>query len=523
MKKKSIPKSSTFKIKGSEKSSPDALKLSTINTNESIEVTIRVRRKKSIEPILKDAKRYTHEDYEREFGASQKDIDIIEKFASDNHLSISNINYARRTVILKGKIKYFESAFQVHLSNYQHKSGNIFRGRTGAISIPTQLASIVEGVFGLDNRPVATPKFQFLKKQGFLNSRTNTFEGYSANEISKAYGFPKNVTGKGQCIAMIELDGGYRNKDLETYFHTLNLPLPSVKSVSVGDGFNNPSTPDSSDGEVLLDIEVAGAVAPDAKIIVYFAPNTDKGFLDAITTAIHDTINKPSIISISWGGAESTWSEQSLRSYNEAFKAASLLGITICAASGDQGSSDQKAKDENYDGLVHADFPSSSPYVLACGGTKINIKNGSVNSEVVWNDDIDSATGGGVSEFFPRPDYQSSTAIPLSIERKFKGRGLPDIAGNASPNSGYKVLVDGEWGIVGGTSAVAPLMAAFFALTNEKNGNKSGFIHPTLYSKPQSFCRDISTGNNITTPSKKGYKAKKGWDPCTGWGVMNKF
>jgi kumamolisin len=521
-KEKSTPEPLTFELKGSEKSSPDALKLSTINTNESIEVTIRIRRKKSIEPLLKNAKRYTHEDYEKEFGASQSDIDLIEKFASDNHLSVSNIDYARRTVILKGKIKYFESAFQVHLSNYE-QNGTVFRGRTGTICIPIQLASIIEGVFGLDNRPVATPKFQFLKKQGLLEKRTNTFEGYTANEISKAYGFPKNVTGKGQCIAIIELGGGYRNKDLTTYFSTLNLPLPAVKSVSVDGGFNNPSTSDSADGEVLLDIEVAGAVAPDAKIVVYFAPNTDKGFLDAITTAIHDTINKPSIISISWGGAEINWTKQSLRSYNEAFKAASLLGVTICAAAGDQGSSDQRPEDGNYDGLVHADFPSSSPYVLSCGGTRVNIKNGTLSSEAVWNDAADSATGGGVSDFFPTPDYQSSTVIPLSIEGKFKGRGLPDVAGNASPESGYKVLVDGQWGIVGGTSAVAPLMAAFFALTNEKNGKKAGFVHPVLYANPKSFCRDISKGDNITTPSKKGYKAKKGWDPCTGWGVMSKF
>lgn len=522
--KKITAQPAMVKIKGSEKASPEATKSTTINTNDIIEVTIRIRRKKSIDPALKTTGRYSHTEYEKEFGAAQSDIELVEKFAGENHLAVSVIDYARRTVGLKGKIKYFESAFQVHLSDYQQKNGNTFRGRTGAIQIPEYLDEIIEGVFGLDNRPVANAKFQILEKNiGFLGNRASSFSGYVPNDISKAYGFPKNVTGKGQCIAIIELDGGYRNKDLTTYFSTLNLPLPNVKAVSIDGGTNNPSTSDSADGEVLLDIEVAGAIAPDAKIVVYFAPNTDKGFLDAITTAVHDPVNKPGIISISWGGSESNWTEQSLKSYNEAFKAASLLGITICAASGDQGSSDQKPDDQNYDGLAHVDFPSSSPYVLACGGTKVDIKNNVVVSEMVWNDAADSATGGGVSEFFPKPDYQSKVVVPPSVERKFKGRGLPDIAGNASPYSGYKVLVDGEWAPVGGTSAVAPLMAAFFALVNEKNKSNAGFVHPKLYANSKAFCRDITQGNNITTPSKKGYKAKKGWDPCTGWGVMNTF
>lgn len=523
--KKFIPDASMVKIQGSEKSAPKAAKISTINTNEAIEVSVRVRRKKSIEPALKSTKIFSPEEYEKEFGIAQQDVDLIETFANDSHLSVAAIDYARRTIVLKGKIKYFESAFQVHLSNYADTTGKSFRGRSGAIHIPRQLEEVIEGVFGLDNRPVASPKFQFLQQDetGFMPSRKSVFSGYTPDAIAKAYNFPAGVTGKGQCIGIIELDGGYRNKDLTTYFSTLKIPKPSIKAVSIGDGFNNPSTSDSADGEVLLDIEVAGAVAPGAKIVVYFATNSDKGFLDAITTAIHDKINKPSVISISWGGAEINWTEQSLKNYNEAFKAASLLGVTICAASGDQGSSDQRPGDSNYDGLPHVDFPSSSPYVLSCGGTKVNIKNNKVISEVVWNDSKDSAGGGGVSSFFAKPGYQSSVTVPLSPQKRFKGRGVPDIAGNASPNSGYKILVDGEWGVIGGTSAVAPLAAGFFALINEKNKKSSGFIQPTLYASPKKFCRDIVKGNNITTPSKKGFKAKKGWDPCTGFGVMNKF
>jgi kumamolisin len=268
---------------------------------------------------------------------------------------------------------------------------------------------------------------------------------------------------------------------------------------------------------VMLDIEVAGAVAPEASIVVYFAPNTDQGFLDAITQAIHDTTNKPSVISISWGASESNWTDQSLTNFNEAFKAASLLGVTICAAAGDSGSDDSVG-----DGKVHVDFPASSPYVLACGGTKLVTNGTKISSETVWHESSTSATGGGVSNFFPIPDYQAKAKVPLSLDTKFKGRGVPDVAGNADPQTGYKVRVDGQNMVIGGTSAVAPLMAGLIALVNEKNGKSAGFINPQIYSTAGS-CRDIIKGDNITTSTNKGYKAGKGWDACTGLGVLSKL
>ncbi|MEO6852301.1 MAG: S53 family peptidase, partial [Mucilaginibacter sp.] len=271
----------------------------------------------------------------------------------------------------------------------------------------------------------------------------------------------------------------------------------------------------SADGEVMLDIEVAGAVAPGAKIVVYFCPNTDQGFLDAITKAVHDTTNKPSVISISWGSAEVNWTQQSLNNFNETFKAAALLGVTICVAAGDSGSSDSVT-----DGKVHVDFPASSPYVLACGGTSLKVNNNKMSSETVWHDSNDSATGGGVSNFFALPDYQSNAKVPLSLNSQFKGRGLPDVAGDADPNTGYKVLVDGQKMVIGGTSAVAPLMAGLIARINQKKGKSAGFINPALYANP-SFCRDITLGNNKTTSTNTGYTAGPGWDACTGWGVLS--
>jgi kumamolisin len=266
----------------------------------------------------------------------------------------------------------------------------------------------------------------------------------------------------------------------------------------------------------MLDIEIAAAVAPKANIAVYFAPNTDKGFLDAITAAIHDTVNKPSVISISWGGPESEWSPDALASYDEAFQAAATLGVTICCAAGDAGSGDQSPEDDKPDGLAHADFPGSSPWVLCCGGTRLTASGGVITSETVWNDEPQtSASGGGVSDVFGLPDYQKDARVPASANPGGRiGRGLPDVAGNACPSTGYRVRVDGTDMVVGGTSAVAPLWAGLVALINQKLQKPVGWLNPLLYgpvSGTGSF-RDITSGNI------GAYAAGAGWDACTGWG-----
>lgn len=519
MKKEKHIAGTYVKLAGSTKLAPKAKKLDTLNPNDSASVTVRVRRKKSIDAAVEEGKIISRTEYDKQFGSSDEDMEAVEKFATEHHLSVVESNSGRRSVIVKGRISDLEKAFQVHLTDYKDEDGCIFRGRFGDINVPTELEGIVEGVFGLDDRPKAKAHFQVANGEGPHGAIVAHAVGSSfyPNEIAKLYGFPTNVTGKNQCIGIIELGGGFRNADITAYFATLGITAPSVKAVSVDGGLNKPTTANGADGEVMLDIEVAGAVAPGAKIVVYFAPNTDKGFLDAITTAVHDNTNKPSVISISWGSAEKNWTAQSLTNFNEAFKAASILGVTITVAAGDQGSDDSVG-----DGKVHADFPASSPYVLACGGTKLVVTGTKITSETVWHASNDSATGGGVSDVFPLPDYQKNAKVPLSIDTKFKGRGLPDVAGDADPASGYKVRVDGQNMVIGGTSAVAPLMAGFIALMNEKNGKPAGFINPKIYID-QSGCRDITVGDNITTSTKQGYKAGKGWDACTGWGVLNKL
>ena len=303
---------------------------------------------------------------------------------------------------------------------------------------------------------------------------------------------------------MIELGGGYREADLTAYFQQLGLTAPQITAVSVDNGKNKPGKPTSADGEVMLDIEVAAAVAQGAKIVVYFAPNTNQGFTDAIATAVHDTTNKPSVISISWGGPESSWSQSAAYALNAACQTAAAVGVSITVASGDNGSTDGVTTGNN-----HVDFPASSPYVLACGGTKLIGSGSTITSEVVWNEQAsnEGASGGGFSLLFDRPAWQTFG----TVQGNSSGRGVPDVAGNADPETGYTIRVDGEETVIGGTSAVAPLWAGLIAVGNAMNGQDSGLLNPILYANGGAF-RDITQGNN------GAFNAQVGWDPCTGLG-----
>lgn len=508
-------------LPGSEKTPPSGEPLKTLKATDVFDVTIRVKRRQAIEPFVTTAEPLTQplsqQQYAARFGADPSTLRRVEAFAHQYGLSTVLISAARRSVIVRGTVAQFSEAFGVSLANYKAADGTVFRGRSGPVNVPAALVDQLEGVFGLDNRPAANAHFQVYRPtSGGVADPRALSTSFNPNQLAKIYNYPTNVTGKGQTIAIIELGGGFRPADITTYFTSLGLKPPVVKAVSVDGGVNKPSTANGADGEVMLDIEVAGAVAPGATIVVYFAPNTDQGFLDAITTALHDTVNKPSVISISWGAAEVNWTPQSLASFNQAFQGAAALGITVCAAAGDTGSSDSVA-----DGKAHVDFPASSPFVLACGGTRLKVNDTTIVSETVWHASNSSATGGGISDAFDLPAYQQGANVPASVnDGKRIGRGVPDVAGVADPSTGYNVRVDGQNLVIGGTSAVAPLMAGLVALLNQQRTKPVGFLNPILYANP-AVCRDITQGDNITVAGGKGYTAKAGWDACTGLGVID--
>ena len=446
----------------------------------------------------------TASEFEARFGSTRKELDKVKSFASDNSLTVLEASSAKRSVFLSGTVAQFASAFHVSLARYEHPMLGVYRGRVGVVSLPPELAPLVGAVLGLDNRQQAHAHVRF-------RPTASPGVSYTPPEVANFYDFPPQLDGSNQSVGIIELGGGFSSSDIQTYCSNLRVAPPKVVAVSVDGAKNSPTgDPNGPDGEVLLDIEVIGTIAPKAQVLVYFAPNTDAGFVDAVNAAIHDSSGKPSVLSISWGSAESEWTTQGVQALNQALLDASTLGVTTCAASGDNGSSDGVN-----DGLSHVDFPASSQYVLGCGGTRITVSGNKITNQVTW-DELPSggATGGGVSSVFPLPSWQTSAGVPPSANSgSASGRGVPDVAGDADPQTGYSVLVDGKQITVGGTSAVAPLWTGLLALINQSIGKPVGFINPILYAKTSAPAfRDIVSGNN------GAYKAGPGWDPCTGWG-----
>ena len=453
----------------------------------------------------------TPQQFAHKFGADPADIEAVENFAQSQQLDVVGHDLGRRSVTLSGTAARFAEAFGVDLQHYRY-AGGVYRLRQGSIQIPGSFANIITGIFGFDNRPQARAHFRVLSKKAAAPDAV-TPQTYTPLQLAAIYDFPAGFTGQGETIGIIELGGGYNQTDLDNYFQQLGVsPAPSVTAVSV-DGATNSPTGDSSgpDGEVELDIEVSGAIAPGASIKVFFAPNTDQGFIDAVTTAVNDSA--VTLISISWGGPESSFTTQSMTTYNQAFQDAGTMGKTVFVAAGDGGSSDGQS-----DGANHVDFPASSPYVVGCGGTTLeaNVSTNTITSEVVWNETAsnEGATGGGVSDFFPRPSYQDSANVPPPTTQA-GGRGVPDVAANADPVTGYQVIVDGSTTTIGGTSAVAPLYAGLFARINQalvQNGkSRVGFVNAALYQNPSAF-HDIVSGDN------GAFSAGPGWDPTTGLG-----
>jgi kumamolisin len=308
---------------------------------------------------------------------------------------------------------------------------------------------------------------------------------YTPLQVAEAYNYPA-ATGLGRTGGIIELGGGFGPADLDAYFGALGLPVPNVVSKPVAGGSNTSDGIDGADGEVLLDIEVAGALAPGATLNVYFAPNTDAGFIAAIEAAVADKVDA---ISISWGGAEKSWAKATITKMEAALASARAAGIMVFAASGDSGSSDS-ASGKN------VDYPASSPSVCGCGGTRLTVDaSGQRATEVVWDDsDTTSAGGGGVSVLFP-------------------GRDVPDVAGNADPETGYDVTVDGENTVFGGTSAVAPLHLGLYLRLLELTGQPFDLV--ATVAANASVCFDVTSGDN------GAFRAGPGRDEDTGFGVID--
>jgi kumamolisin len=483
-------------LAGSEHSAPRGMKaIGRVPADEPITVSLYLKpagQSPAVQPLSRTALRAQRE------SEHAADIDAVRGFARDAGLEIVTEDAARRLIQLRGKAAAIEAAFGTELHHYDH-GGMVCRGRHGALHLPDSVVGRVAAVLGLDTTPIATPKF--IPHRG-----PTPPAGFLPTDIARLYGFA-GASASGQCIGIIELGGGFNEADNEAAFGAMGLAVPEIVAIGVDGAGNAPGTSDA-DGEVALDIQVAGGVAPGARLAVYFAPNTSQGFVDAITQAVHDDTHTPSALSISWGSPEDGWSRQSIAAMSAAFQDAASLGLTACAASGDS-----LATDGESDGRAHVDYPASDPAVLGCGGTRITASGAEITDEVVWKSN-GGGTGGGVSTLFALPDYQQKADVP-SPETAGGGRGVPDVAGDADPDSGYRIVTGGQTGIIGGTSAVAPLWAAIAANLNAARSTPIGQIHDRLYAAKGAL-RDIVSGDNRS--GAVGYSAKAGWDPCTGLG-----
>jgi kumamolisin len=542
-----MERSSHILLPGSERRVlPGARALGVAGPEEWIEITIKLRRKQPLPELNgRPAARMTREEFEIAYGADQADIDKVVTVLSGFGLKILQQDPANGSIRAGGPAETVEQAFNIKLFHYSHPDGN-YRGRSGFLHVPAELEGIITGVFGLDNRRMV--KRRHSRRQpsslSLAQAEASSRSWFYPAELASIYAFPAG-NGQGQTIGILEFGGGYFADDLAAFCQNAQVPVPAVRTVSVNNMPTNQR--DGAEGEVMLDVEIVAGVCPAAGIVVYFSSFDENGWIMAIDTAVQDKQNPLTVLSVSWGYAEDAqgaWSAGALDAINDTLKSAAMLGVTICVAAGDDGSDDQVG-----DGHAHVDFPSSSPYVLAVGGTTLKRGSGTQVDETAWKDgdglrkDNGGSTGGGVSVHFSRPSWQNvqiASVNPGAID----GRVLPDVAADASANTGYWVVVDGQGGASGGTSASAPLWAALIARINASlgAGKQVGYLTPLLYgsgsdgsgglgsdgsgdsgSGPgsplgQQVCRDISSGDNKTA-AIGGYAAGPGFDAVTGWGV----
>jgi kumamolisin len=511
---------------------PGAVATGPASANAVIEISLKLRRKQAL-PVLTGRPEITmtRQQLADEYGAESTDIDTVVRTFTAFGITAVDTDRATRTVRLRGTTGAMERAFQVKLFNYTHESGN-YRGRVGPVNVPIELKDIVQGVFGLDTRRVARRRRQpprGAEQHGHLASVPNAW--YIPSELAAHYNFPPG-DGSGQTVGLLEFGGGYFPSDLAAFCSLAEIPAPPKVSAISTDGTPTNSK-DGAEGEVMLDIEVVAGVCPKAGIAVYFAQWHDKGWITALDAAVQDQTNDPGVISVSWGNAEDTdiWTPQAMTQVNETLQDAARIGVTVCIAAGDDGSSDAVA-----DGHAHADFPSSSPFVLAVGGTTIPAK-GAAQPDIVWKEgdglrsDNGGSTGGGVSAVFTRPVWQQAIKIAPVNPGAIEGRCIPDLAANADwTASPYLLYVDGQPQPNGGTSAASPLVASLLTRINASRpaGKRVGYITPVLYQPlPGSSmtvgaaaCTDVVSGDNITD-KLGGYSASPGFDAASGWGTPN--
>ncbi|MFF0969931.1 S53 family peptidase [Streptomyces sp. NPDC003703] len=476
--------------------------MSPSSQSRPVELVLTVRRRRQLpDHLVAGPATLSRDELAAGYGADPADIALARSVLERAGLRVTESDAASRRVVVRGEPALVDEVFGTGTGRHDD-------GRTHPRP-PAELGEVVRAVVGPGTRPLATPLFRSTPGQPQLS--------YTPPELGSLYGFPEGTDGSGQVLAVVTVDGGWRRTDLDAYFAGLGLRTPDIRAVGVGGAANSPgpadAPPSPADIEAALDIQVAGALAPGARLVHYFAPNTGSGILDTLRAAVHATPT-PTVISLSWGSSEQVNPPDFVTAVEDLFQEAAALGITVCAAAGDAGSGNGEG-----DGGAHVNYPASSPHVLAVGGTTLvaDPADGAVRAETTWNAGAARATGGGVSALFPRPGWQEHAGVPDRFGEGGTGRGVPDVAADADGGTGYQVLINGRSVVVGGTSPAAPLWAALVCRLAQALGRPLGLLQPHLYrdlvpGKVPAGFRDVVSGDN------GAYAAAPGWDPNTGLG-----
>ena len=516
------------------------------DVNSTLNITVMLRRPLSStgltmreyadQIIAGQAVNLTIEEFSNQFAASNQDIDQLLTFAEFFGMTIVEAHADSATVKLIASVAVLNTAFNITIEQ-TIIDDQLYFGHSQPIGIPEELSGIIEHIFGLDSFAKITKNVEAvpIESDAALSIATIT-----PIQAATAYKFP-NFNGNGQTIAIIEYGGGYSRRNLDLSFATVGLTTPNIIDISVNGGINyqiNSQSPDTLNDsvEVALDIFVVGCVVPRANIVVYFnpRPNSYINFADPINAALYDTVNKPSVISISWGVSETSLNQAAINAIDSVLAQSVILRKTICCSTGDYGAYDNRVS-------TSVSYPASSPYVLAVGGTSLILNSdGTINSEIAW-----SGSGGGTSIFENKPSWQSNLTysayyppggndVPIPIP----SRAIPDVSANADPKSGYnfysyyynkstRVQSSSTQITAAGTSASAPLIASLITKLNQIFGKPLGFVNSLFYANSNTF-NDITVGNNSYQPDPNnintdniGYGTTVGWDAVTGVGSPN--
>lgn len=427
----------------------------------------------------------------------------LRRFAAAHDLTVRKVDLTGRRVVLSGTLEQLMQSFGATMRFHQW-GGKRLLTRVGPLLVPKTVAPWTRAVLGLDHQLLE------LSPRSVGDSLAQPNEGLWPNEVATLYGIPPDLEAAGQTVGIIALGGGYLPSDVIEACRRMGCPAaPAVVNLSVGGATNQYGGGTSFDEELALDLQVVAGTARGARIVIYFAGNRVENIAAALHQALFATAERPQVITLSWGSAEKFWHDDVREATQAALRDAVRLNVAVVAAAGDD-----LATGGVPDGEAHVFFPASSPYVLACGGTRALLGDAGILSEEVWNEG-QIGTGGGISDVFPVPAYQEGLLLPPSINGT-AGRGVPDVSAAAAAMPGYRVVLGGREIVKDGTSAVAPFWAGLITLANEQRTRPVGMIHSLLYSNPAAF-RSVTAGNNRIDGI--GYDAGPGWNACTGLGT----